>query len=1061
MRMQTAKSLCRLMMAMAIGFLTALCLHTNGALAHETEEPIHTHPPLLSACEYDYPPFCFVGHNEKAAGFSVELLQAALEAMGQRADFRIGTWNAIKDELAQGKLDVLPLVGRTPEREDIFDFTVPYLTLHGTIVVREDNTDIINLASLKGKDVCVLRGDNAEEFMRRKETGATLFLSDSFEDALIQLAKGKYDAVVIQRLLALRLIRDAHIEGLKVLNKPLMEFRQDFCFAVTEGNKKLLSQLNEGLALVIADGTYRQLYTHWVASIDATQQTRSRIIVGGDKDLPPYEYLDKNGQPTGYNVELTKAIADRMGLNVEIRLDTWSEIRRGLQTGTIDAIQGMFYSIERDKTFDFTPPHTMVHQVIVSRDENHTHIHDLSDLRDHKVIVVRGDIMHDFAIRNGLTNLLLADTQTEALKAVAEKKADCSMMAELPAVYLIRKNGFDNLHTESNPLMSMEYCFAVQNNDRDLLSKFTEGLAALNKTGEYRNIHNKWLGPYQNHTPVWQDYLGYVLMAAGPLAALLLLSFLWMWTLRRQVHNRTQQLAQSQTKYKGLFESQKKLFQSMIDGFAIHEMIYDENGNPIDYRFLEVNPAFETLTGLKGTDVIGKTALQMFPELEPIWLMRYGDVAKNGQPCRFTEYSAPLKRYFEVSAFCPKSGQFACVFSDITENKMLQDQLRQAEKMQAIGQLAGGIAHDFNNQLAAIIGYGDMLQVRLADKDLKEFASNLVLAAERASDLTRQLLAFSRKGKYLSKEVDLHNLIEEVITLLNHSMDKRIQIIKKLRSENPNTTGDPSQLQNMLLNIAINARDAMPDGGMLTFETDLVVLDNEFCQEHSEDLVCGQYMQITIRDTGCGMDSYTRQHIFEPFFTTKNVGEGTGMGLASAYGAVKSHGGTILVDSHKNEGSTFRVILPSRPSSMADSPSPERTIRKNVPAEHGTGLILVADDEYLVLKLGCDMLKDLGYTVMTANNGREAVEIYKDHWREIDLVILDMVMPEMNGRDAFNAIRRIHPEAKIMFSSGYNFNGESQTFYNEGVVAFIHKPFLQSELAQIVASALKNLPASN
>jgi ABC-type amino acid transport substrate-binding protein len=282
--------------------------------------------PTLSASEIDYPPFCIVDEDGLAGGFSVELMRAALAAVGREVTFRTGPWAEVRGWLERGEIDALPLVGRTPEREFLFDFTFPYMSLHGAIVVRQDTKDIRDLNDLRGRTVAVMKADNAEEFLRREERGIQILTTPTFEEALQELSTGRYDAVVIQRLVALRLIQETGIKNLRVINHPIEGFRQDFCFAVKEGDRETLALLNEGLALVMADGTYRHLHARWFAALEIP--SNRRIVVGGDHKYPPFEYLDENGRPAGYNVDLTRAIAREMGLDIEIRLGPWAEIVR-------------------------------------------------------------------------------------------------------------------------------------------------------------------------------------------------------------------------------------------------------------------------------------------------------------------------------------------------------------------------------------------------------------------------------------------------------------------------------------------------------------------------------------------------------------------------------------------------------------------------------------------------------------------------------------------------------------------------------------------------------------
>ena len=390
------------------------------------------------------------------------------------------------------------------------------------------------------------------------------------------------------------------------------------------------------------------------------------------------------------------------------------------------------------------------------------------------------------------------------------------------------------------------------------------------------------------------------------------------------------------------------------------------------------------------------------------------------------------------------------VFRDVTEQFKLEEQVRQSEKMQVVGQLAGGIAHDFNNQLTAILGYSEILIGTLEDEQQIKDANHIKEGALRAANLTAQLLAFSHKGKVLSAPVSIHKIIAEVTDILKHSINKQIAIRQILNADPETTLGDPNQLQNALLNIAINARDAMPDGGDLIFETAVTELDENFLLDHPHEVLPGTYLMISITDNGCGMDAETRKHIFEPFFTTKGVGKGTGMGLASVYGTIRNHNGVIVVYSEVDHGTTFRIYLPL----IKGTRSPELAESKNKLVT-GTARILLVDDEEMIRKFAKHALEGLGYQTITCSDGKEAIEYFEKSWREIDLVLLDMIMPAIGGRETFALMKKINPKILAILSSGYSIDGEAQTILDDGVKAFIRKPYHLIDLSTKVAQVLQ------
>jgi len=390
---------------------------------------------------------------------------------------------------------------------------------------------------------------------------------------------------------------------------------------------------------------------------------------------------------------------------------------------------------------------------------------------------------------------------------------------------------------------------------------------------------------------------------------------------------------------------------------------------------------------------------------------------------------------------------------DITEQRRLQEQLRQTEKIEAIGQLAGGVAHDFNNQLGGIMNYADLLLSKTDDEELRPFIDGIIRLCTRSGELTNQLLAFSRKGQYQVVPVSIHQIVGEVVSMLVHSIDRRIQIRQRLDANPPTTTGDPTQLQNALLNLGLNARDAMPEGGELVFATDTVTLDEEHCGNSSFELMPGEYVRTEVTDSGTGMDEETQSKIFEPFFTTKEQGKGTGMGLAAAFGTVVNHRGAIEVESEIGRGTTMTVYLPlSRKEPRGAEAGMQ--VAAQAAAEGASARILIVDDERSVRECTAKMLRYKGYRVVTCKDGAEAVEYYGKSWQHIDLVILDMNMPVMNGRDAFIAMRGVNAGIRAMLATGYSLDQNAQEILDEGALSYIQKPFRMRELFAQVEQAL-------
>jgi two-component system cell cycle sensor histidine kinase/response regulator CckA len=383
----------------------------------------------------------------------------------------------------------------------------------------------------------------------------------------------------------------------------------------------------------------------------------------------------------------------------------------------------------------------------------------------------------------------------------------------------------------------------------------------------------------------------------------------------------------------------------------------------------------------------------------------------------------------------------------LEELRSTQEQLLQAQKMEAMGTLAGGIAHDFNNVLMGIQGHTSLL---LLDTDPEHPHFGHLKGAEdlvkRGAELTRQLLGFARGGKYEVKPTDLNDLINESLEMFGRTK-REIRIHTKYEKKIWPVEVDRSQIEQVLLNLYVNAWQAMPDGGDLYIETKNVAIDTKYAAPFGVEP--GNYSKISVTDTGPGMDTVTQQKIFDPFFTTKEIGRGTGLGLSSAYGVIRNHGGIINVYSEEGKGSTFNIYLPASEK--------EVTVKKTKPSEgilQGTETVLLVDDEEAILEVGKEMLETMGYTVLLARNGKEAVDVYLRHVGGVDLVVLDIVMPDMSGSEVYDRIREITPQAKVVLSSGYSINEKASEILRRGCDGFIQKPFNMKEFSGKVREIL-------
>lgn len=500
------------------------------------------------------------------------------------------------------------------------------------------------------------------------------------------------------------------------------------------------------------------------------------------------------------------------------------------------------------------------------------------------------------------------------------------------------------------------------------------------------------------------------------------------------------------------------LFNEMLDGFALHEVICNDSGEPIDYRFLAVNPSFERITGLKNSDIAGKRILEVLPQVEQHWISTYGRVAITGEPAYFENYSVSLDKYFEVTAYRPAPNQFACLFVDVTarkhaeaEREKLRDQLSQAQKIESVGRLAGGVAHDFNNMLSIILGHAQFMEDDIdRQSPLYESLNEIIKAGKRSAELTRQLLAFARKQTISPQVLDLNSTMQNMMKMLDRLIGEDISLIWQPGSNLGNILIDPSQLDQILANLCINARDAIGNIGQVIIETSEAVFSEDNCLG-KDDLIPGEYVVLSVSDNGCGIPKEVMPKLFEPFFTTKETGKGTGLGLATVHGIVKQNNGCITVYSEPGVGSTFKIYLPRYKGSLSISRPDELGTSLSL----GKGTILLVEDEAAIIRLVKRMMEKLGYTVLEALSPGAAIRIAKEHIGTIDLVLTDVIMPEMNGKELISRIRAIYPSIKGLYMSGYTSNVIAHHNILEDDMHFISKPFTIKELSYKISDAMK------
>ncbi|MBN2653723.1 MAG: response regulator [Nitrospirae bacterium] len=499
---------------------------------------------------------------------------------------------------------------------------------------------------------------------------------------------------------------------------------------------------------------------------------------------------------------------------------------------------------------------------------------------------------------------------------------------------------------------------------------------------------------------------------------------------------------------------QLKKFYRAVEYSPVSIIITDLAGN-IEY----VNPRFTDVTGYVSEEVIGKNPSVLKSELTPddryteLWKTILGGRVWQGELQNRKKNGALFWEYASISPMMDDMGNithFISIKEDITEKKKFEQNLRQTQKMEAIGQLAGGVAHDFNNILSAIIGYESLMTMKLKNDDpLRVYADNILMASEKAANLTKSLLVYSRKSVIDVTTVLLNESLRRVEKLISRLIGEDIDLRLELSDKELFVSADSGQLDQVFINLCTNARDAMPNGGSLFVKTEEVFVDEEFSSTYGL-AKSGRYALVTVEDTGNGIEPELLDRIFEPFFTTKDVGKGTGLGLSIVYGIVQQHGGRIMVNSYIGKGTEFLIYLPVVSGGQLLSKTDETIDHTN----KGTETLLLAEDDADLRSLARELLVEFGYSIIEASDGEEALRLYAGHQDVIDMLILDVIMPKMNGMAVYEEIKKTNPDIKTLFTSGYTADYMTQKGIAHEKFNFIQKPVSPTTLLRKIREVL-------
>jgi signal transduction histidine kinase/ABC-type amino acid transport substrate-binding protein len=831
-----------------------------------------------------------------------------------------------------------------------------------------------------------------------------------------------------------------------------------------------------------------------------------RIVKVGVFPHAPAIFMGQDGVARGFYVDMLREVATREHWDLQFIPGTWQEGLDRLRAGELTLISSAARTPEREAFLDFSSEPSFTVWSILYAHPN-SGIRSVLDLQNRRIGLMRGDVNGDhFRELCAKFNLTVAyedfDSFEDMMQAVEAGRVDGGVVANTFGYSQESRFGVERTPVVFNPFNI--YFAVAKGRDQDVLAALNAYLreGKPNADSGYQRAIKRWLTPQPKAgLPTWVLWAGLGILTALALAILLALAF------KRQVqvatteirnlnaglqqelagkHRREEQILHVASGVSGsygetfLLDLVQHLAQATgADVAFIGEIVHGENGRRVRTLALCIDgaPAENLEYSLAGTPcekalrgelcVIPQAVQEQFSK--PEFLKGLGAQGYIGAPLVDSQnqihghlaviHRAPIEAPEEVASLLRIFSARAAVELErrVSEaaRQVLERQMQHAQKLESLGVLAGGIAHDFNNLLTAMLGHMNVAQMKLApESPAHPHLESLERVIHRAADLTRQMLAYSGKGRFVVRPYDLNHVVREVTHLLEVSIPKKIALRFNLAGSLPLVEADAAQIQQVIMNLVTNAADAIGDrDGTIRLTTGTLHLDRAYLDQvfQGQDLRPGTYVTLEVSDSGCGMVPEVMGRIFEPFFTTKVAGRG--LGLSATLGILKGHKAGIRIYSEPGHGTTFKLLFPTTEAGQVE---PATQAAPPVPAHKAT--ILLVDDEEMIREAATAALESLGLTVLTAENGLEAVAAVQQPDRTIDLILMDLTMPQMDGREAFQAIRRIHPNMPVILSSGYNEQESIQSFMGRGLAAFLQKPYTLRALERTILEVLARTP---
>jgi PAS domain S-box-containing protein len=1051
------------------------------------EDTRHTNEVLTVRGDHNYPPYEYINEQGRPDGFNVDIVNGVAKAMGLQISIDLGPWDKVTAQLERGEIDALIGMFNTQERDKKFDFSIPHFIASYAVFVRH-GSPIQSLADVYDKRVIVQLRDLGHDYLEENDITPHIITKQNWEEVLTALSNGEGDCAIVSRIQGTRLIGKLTIANIEAVGPPIIQ--RKYGLAVTEGNTALLAKLNEGLNIIKQTGTYDEIYKKWFGIYEERPPSLEKFFRYAMWIIVPLLILAITGflwswalkkQVALKTEELHNELLQRRRMEKATREATMKlqEAVRAANVGLWDwdlQTNKVHYSAEWKRQIGYDE------QEIgddFSEWQNRVHPDDLAPSLNHvqqSIAEARSGYRLEFRFRHkdGSYRWILAlgsvlfDNSGTAVRAlgshidITERKMaeeELRTTNELLSLFIKHSPIYTFIKevspTESRTLLASDnYQDMIGIPGSEITGKTMEQLfpakfAAKITADDWDVVSSgKILRLDEDlHSRSYTTIKFPILIGEKKLLAGYTIDITERKRAEEELRRRENQLQKIfEILPIGLWFADKQ--GTLLRGNPMGQKIWGVEANDIpmtEYNVFKAwrLPSYEAVRpddwSLTKTIRHGTTTIDELLEIESF----------DGTRKTILNYSAPV---------LDDNGDIdgaIIVNLDISDRKILEDQLLQAQKMESVGRLAGGVAHDFNNMLSVIQGHTELALAQLKAEDpLIVGLQSILEATRRSADLTRQLLAFARRQTVVPRVLDLNETVEGMLKMLLRLIGEDIELAW-LPGRNLGTVKiDPTQIDQILVNLCINARDAISSSGKISIETDKATIDTTYCNPHM-DFSPGEYILLAVHDNGEGIAPENLTHLFEPFFTTKGVGEGTGLGLATVYGIVKQNNGFIDVDTKKHQGTVFKIYLP-RHAAIAE---PLELTKDEEDIATGSETILLVEDESMILTLTGMMLESLGYAILPAATPGEAIQLAREHSAEIHLLITDVVMPEMNGRDLAEKLLSLYPEMKGLYMSGYTADVIAHHGILDENVHFIQKPFTLKELADKVRRTLDEEPS--